>query len=223
VFRASHDTEGLAASLRELGVLHRLAGDVDVARGLLEEGLQLLDGQGGPAGRPLAELALQPRGRSRVLADLADLESDAGDVARAASLLVESAHVAASTDNRLGVAEALTGLAALAAELGEPERAVLVLAAAERLRDDGRDPVGPAPAAADRPSPRARRPAHVRVGAALRAALGDARFRELEREGRALSLDQAVRLAGTLGALGALDPAKATLKRDGAPSGRARG
>ena len=182
-FRALDDAAGTAAVLRDLGLLEMLDGDLDLARQLLEEGLDAIDAVRTPAsGGRMLDAALAPRGRSQMLADLGRVAGLSGDHARATSLVSESIAVAAATGNRLGVAQGARALALIAAESGEPETAAVLQAAAARVHTDETDP-------------RSTLDDDLRLRAALGTRLGSDALTAATQRGRALSLDQVVRLA----------------------------
>ena len=182
-FRALDDAAGTAAVLRDLGLLELLAGDLDLARELLEEGLDVIDGVRTTAsGGLVLDAVLAPHGRSQLLADLGRVAGLSGDHARATSLVTESIAVAAATGNRLGVAEGARALALIAAESGEPEIAAVLHAASAHVNSGEVDR-------------RSILEDDVRLRSALAARLGSDAMAAATERGSALSLDQVVRVA----------------------------
>ena len=110
-----------------------------------------------------------------------------GDTKRSRDLFAESLpHVFEARDKR-ALEVCFHGLAGLAAAVGEAERAARLWGVAEGLRESLGDDPGPS-----------QRAVQGRYLAAAQAALG-ARFASLEAEGRALTLEDAVALAGVDG------------------------
>jgi predicted ATPase/DNA-binding CsgD family transcriptional regulator len=127
----------------------------------------------GAAGAPPAWIAM-------ALNDLGVVVGERGDLARAAALQVEALDLWRRTGTREGVADALAGLATIAAA-GQPEQAARLFGASAALADA----VGYAFGLPERA-------AHERAVAGLKATMGDAAFADAWNAGRDLSLDQAV-------------------------------
>jgi hypothetical protein len=104
-----------------------------------------------------------------------------GDPGRATGYLCESLAVRRELGERLGIAECLEGLAAVADGTGQPDRAARLLGAAGTLRE-----------AIGAPLPPVDRPAHEAAVQATRGLLGEAAFAAAWAAGRALPLEQAV-------------------------------
>jgi class 3 adenylate cyclase/predicted ATPase len=121
--RELDDVAGLAASMRELGLLSSAEGDFDVARTLLEEGLASLDRAGA------LDAAIHARGRSVLLAELGRAHALAGDATRAAAFLDEALQVVIAHDNVPGTLETIAFVAQLAAQSGMFDDAARLLGA----------------------------------------------------------------------------------------------
>jgi predicted ATPase/DNA-binding CsgD family transcriptional regulator len=160
---------GVARAQLGLGDLARMRGDDADARKRYTEALGYLREIGA---RP--EIARCLSGLGRVAMDLG-----ANELAR--DHLTESLRLSRTIGTRIGVARGLESFAALAVSQGEPERAVLLAAAATALREAGGLPPLPG-ARAERYLAPARR-------------LGDHVVARLWARGRALSADAAVDLA----------------------------
>jgi non-specific serine/threonine protein kinase len=107
-----------------------------------------------------------------------------GDLEAARTLLAESVTLYQVAGRSLGVAECLESLASLATAEGEPLRAARCLGAAEALRD-----------AAGAPLPPSERPEYVAIITAIRAGCSEEMFAAAWTEGRAMSLEEALREA----------------------------
>jgi hypothetical protein len=108
-----------------------------------------------------------------------------GDLASARALYKEGLANRRELGDRLGIARALEGLAAVAAALGSSIRAARIWGAAQRLREEIGTPLS-----------LAERPRYDQCGAAARAAVAnDAAFDRAWQEGRALTLKRAIELA----------------------------
>lgn len=177
--------EGIAACLNNLGDLARLAGDAEKATALYEESLVLF-----------RELENR-RGIAVSLRNLGLLARDRGDRAGAISLVREALQLRSELGDRDGIAEGLEDLAALAA-FDQPERAVRLYAAADRLRTTIDAPV--------RASERADRDRSL---GAARNRLDAATHARAWSSGRALSPEDAVAeaLSPTRAAPGTVKPA----------------
>lgn len=162
----------LALALNDLGALARRQGDLEAAQALLEESLTLQREMGRPYGIALS------------LIQLGQLAAARGDPGAAQGFLQESLALLARLGGTAGIAECLEGGAGLAAVHAQPERAARLLGAAEALRDRSGAPLPPA----DRAD-------YERLVAGVRAALGKKTFTAGWAAGRALPLDQAIRMA----------------------------
>jgi len=175
IARALGHTRDIALALAGLGRVAQAQGDLVRAAALLEESLSLL--------RELGDKIRE----ADVLTALGRVRHAQGAAAGAAELYREGLAMYQAMGNRLGVAEGLEGLAVLGGEVevawtpARATRAARLLAAAAALRD-----------ALGAPRPLAERAGYERVVAAVRAALGDARFDEAWAAGRVLPLEQAI-------------------------------
>ena len=109
---------------------------------------------------------------------------DQGDYGAAWVLFEESLAIFRELGNKLGIAQNLEGLAAVAVAQAQSERAARLFGAAEGLRE-----------VIGAPLPSADRAEHDRSVAAVRTALGEEAFAAAWAEGRAISLEQAVEYA----------------------------
>ena len=121
---------------------------------------------------------------------------DAGEPSRAAGFFRDGLAVAWDHRHPFGVAEALDGVAGVAAVLGQPERAARLLGAAEARRE-----------ATDMARTMIASIEHERHVAATRAALGEAAFAAAYAGGRALPLEEAVAEALACADLAVVPPA----------------
>jgi tetratricopeptide (TPR) repeat protein len=161
---------GVAAALTNLAVVARDQGDYADARALSEESLAIC--------RELGER----QGTAGCLGEIGLILCDQGDYPAAEALLKESLTIFLELGDQRNIAEALEGLA-YAFWLDRSGRAALLWGAAERLREAIGAPL--------KPNDRLRAERQV---AAARAALGDdVAFDRAWQNGRAMSLEQAVR------------------------------
>ncbi|HEX6668280.1 MAG TPA: LuxR C-terminal-related transcriptional regulator, partial [Gemmatimonadales bacterium] len=142
----------------------------------------------------------QPWGLSAILHWLGDLARARGDLAGAVARYRESLALVGDSSHFLFVADALDGVAAVAATRGQPERAARLHGAAAALREQMGEVVPPW-----------ERPAHERDLAAARAALEPAAFEAAWAAGVALPLEAAVAEAMS-------DPSPALAASDAAPT-----
>jgi tetratricopeptide (TPR) repeat protein len=154
------------------GELARVHGDDDLARTAYEEGLDL------------AVVAHDDPHTSMLLANLGYLAVHRGDFAEGRRLKQQALALAWSVGRRMVAAWFVSELAAPELGLGRPERAAVLVGAADQalLR------LGAVRTPGDRPE-------HERVLGDLRATLGEQGFRRLHAEGARLPLDEVVRLA----------------------------
>jgi len=117
---------------------------------------------------------------------LADISCDEEDFGEARALHLRALAIRLALGQRSGVAECLSGLAEVAVATGDVARAARIYGAAEALREE----VGAS-------SIHYSRQRYARFAAAGRARLGDAAWEEATREGRGLTLEQAVALERT--------------------------
>jgi tetratricopeptide (TPR) repeat protein len=121
MFRRIGRKINIALALGSLGDLARLRGDYSRAKELYEESLPLWEGNWFGVGWNLQNLG--------------DVAQYYGDAPRAETLFKESLDYHNRAGEREYMAEALAGLAGVAAVEGQPERAARLFGAAEALRD----------------------------------------------------------------------------------------
>jgi DNA-binding NarL/FixJ family response regulator len=114
----------LGATLMLLGGTLRALGDRNAAVGILNEGLDQFRA---------ADFAL---GELHVLADLGEVSRDLGEVAGSLGFYQEALALAFAYRQTFATVSCLEGIATICAEIGESERAIRLLAAAQRLRGD---------------------------------------------------------------------------------------
>ncbi len=211
--RATGDQPGTAAALLAAGFVARIQEDYAAAGRLLGEAAVLAEAAGSAlvvaatrhhlgaiaadahgdlgAARSLLEEALSAyrrlgmgRGEALVLLSLGQVAGAQGDLTRAARLARESLALMRDTGERLAVHGALDLLAELAVAAGDPARGLRLAGAAERLRELG--------GIRSWPVVERRRD---RVLALARSAVTLTECRSLWDHGRALPLEDAVRLA----------------------------
>ena len=170
--RSLNDAHLLAVNLGNLAVVIHARGDGDKACTLFEESLTLARDVGASF---LISGVLSARGRA---------ECRDGNLESAEASFVEGLTIAGDLTDPDAAAEALEGVAEVAAAKHAHERAARILGAAARLREE----VGVALSVHEERE-------HKRVAAATRAALGDAAFDRAWREGGSMALDEAVRYA----------------------------
>ena len=169
LFRDLGDKPGTSGCVHNLGVLAEIEGDYEAASALYEEGLILnreigyrsreaasLNGLGGVAfyqgrlerSREWHEQALaiqrelgDSRGTAFSLRELGEVETASADAGAAALFLGQSLEMYRVLGDRLGIASAIEGLAALAASMGQPERALELVGAATALREAIQAPI----------------------------------------------------------------------------------
>jgi tetratricopeptide (TPR) repeat protein len=158
--------------LADLAAIARCEGDFDTARSLYEESLGAWRDLG-RAERPFPTLL-----------GLGDLSWEAGDLTAADAFYQEALTPQRRVPIKACLAECLEGLAGVAAGQGSWEKAARLLGAAEALRDSSGAVILPH-----------RRPAVERLLAEVRAALGEQEFAAAWAEGRAMSIEDAIRYA----------------------------
>jgi predicted ATPase len=170
--RAVGERPLIAQALDVRGELTRVRGDDDAALAAYEEGMALAVAAGDRAHQTV------------FLANLAYLADHRGEYEEARRLGCESLRLCRSLGRRMMAAWTVSEMAGPELGLGRPERAAVLVGAADAALgqlDADRHP-------GDRPE-------HARVMAGLRAALDPARFAELTAAGAAMSLDAAIDLA----------------------------
>ncbi len=206
LFETLGDVAGIASSLYDLGRIAAFEGDDARAVRLLQESLNRFQQQademgmagayeslGSIAARHLnytdarsylqSGLALYAKlgdrwGAAAVRAILGRLSVQEGDYAGARQDLLDSLRQRIELGDKRGIAECFEGLAELAAAVGQPERAVRLFGAAERLRENIRAPLPPAD-----------RRELDRSVAAARVQLDDATFSALWAHGHGMTLE----------------------------------
>jgi predicted ATPase/DNA-binding SARP family transcriptional activator len=168
----SGDPVGLARVLELTAGIPLRRGDLQTARALLEERLEICRKLGAPS---LLVHALGGMGH---------LERDEGNFARAKAYYQESLMLRRDLGDKFALAQSLYDLAVLAGKQGQAERATRLLGGAEVFCETLGTAVPAATAATY----------HATV-AEGRAAMGDAAFAAAWAEGRAMSLDEAVACA----------------------------
>ena len=119
------------------------------------------------------------------LNNLGDVACGQGDYSAASALYQESLIMVRELGDPKGIANSLQSLAAVVDALGNHVRAARIWGAAERLREEIGFPLPPND-----------RPRYERRVAAARAVLGDdAAFDRAWQDGRALTLEQAIKVA----------------------------
>ncbi len=169
LFREVRGTPGVADTLNNLAIVARDRGDADRAAELAGQSLDVR--------RELGDR----RGLAATLRTLAAIARDRGDTERAAALGAESLDLLRDSGDHTGLAACLEGVAATCWAQGRAEQAAQLYGRAEALRAEHATPLPPV-----------ERPHQDRVLAALRAALGDERFRAAWAAGRETPLDQVI-------------------------------
>jgi predicted ATPase/class 3 adenylate cyclase len=210
--RAMGEKRGVATTLGNLGHLAHQQGDTAVAWTLYEESLALWRelGAKGQLTRPLHSLGHLARGRGdceaarafyaeslEIQQEIGDqrgrawslhwlgaIARDQGDVERAAALERKGMILFRDQRNQAGIIGSLRGLAEIAAARGDSKRAARLFGAAEALRERSGTPLQPS-----------ERADYDSALAAIRTALGEEAFAAAWAEGRAMSLEEAVRAA----------------------------
>ena len=165
------DRPGIANSLCNLGYLALAEGDLGAATALLEESLALALELGDKYWTALSLLRLAKVARAE------------GDHGRASALDGRALTLASELGAKRALAEWLEGMARTAVAHEAFDRAVVLLGAADAVRDELGAPLPPA-----------ERPGHEKDLAAARASLGDDAFAAAWEAGRAMPLEEAVRL-----------------------------
>ena len=210
--QALGDSTGIANTQSHLGIIAQLQGDYPRATTLLEASLALrreIGDRHGVAGalnnlglvalcqddyaqaRPLIEEALalvRELGSARYIAlalnNLGIVALGQRDLAKASACCRESMQLLCELNNKYDIADCLVGLAGVAREQGQPERAARLSGAIETLLDS----IGAV-------LERAEQITQDRTIAALRAQLDEVRFTALMAEGRAMTLEQIIAYA----------------------------
>ena len=170
IFRATGMNSGLYWALNSLGDLARLEGDYERAGALYEQAL--------PYARDVGSAV------PWTLHNLGQVAQYQGEHARATALFKESLSLRQQEGEKEGIAEALAGLAGVAAATRQPERAARLFGAAETLRH-----------AIHHDIRRQNREPYDLYLPLARAQLGEAAFSKAWAEGRAVTLEQAIHYA----------------------------
>jgi len=167
------DRRGIANALNNLGMVEVEQGNYAAGRSLYEESLAIK--------RELGDR----RGTANTLNNLGMAALEMGDLAPALALNQESLAIRCELSDRWGITNSIEGLGAVAAASGDLLRAACLWGSAERLRVENGSP-----------RPPNEQPQFDRHLDAARKAQGDqGAFDKAWREGRALTLEQATRLA----------------------------
>lgn len=212
LYRELGDQDGIAHALVLSGSAAHFLGNDEQAKLLLQESLPLFEQVGDRSGYAYAQLWMA-RGEMRrgeharaaallevslgvfrevgdkdnlsfALGSLGDLARHQGDYARAASLRKESLRLAWEAGSPVEVSFALEQLAMIAMAQREPERAVTLWGATEALRES-----------TSRPMVRTYQAEYDPAVAEARTLLEEDRFASAWAEGRAMTIEQAVRYA----------------------------
>ena len=166
----SGDVRGIAACLYFLAESH--VGDLEKSGSLWEQGLNMFQGEG-----DTTHIAWGLEG----LAGVAYLKRD---FASALKFHSESLRIKAEVMDKLGIAHSLEGLAQLAAQEEEPERAVALWAAANHLRERMGTPTDPS-----------REDLYISLIPRTREQIGDALFEAAWKTGEGMKLEEVIEYA----------------------------
>jgi len=122
IFEELGDHAGAAWSMNQLGDIARAQGDMTEARKLYLRALAIFRD------------AADPWGSARCLTDIAYIDCDQGNHSAAHMAYREALDIVASLGHRRGIARVLEGYACLAVAQGQAARALMLAAAATRLR-----------------------------------------------------------------------------------------
>jgi predicted ATPase/DNA-binding winged helix-turn-helix (wHTH) protein/Tfp pilus assembly protein PilF len=173
IARERADRARIAILVNNLGYLTFQQGQYSAARALHEESLAIR--------RELKD----PGGIAYSLSGLGDVALQQGDYLAASAFLRDALSIRRELGDKMGIAELLEKQAAVIGAIGNALRAAHIGGAAERLREE----IGFPPETDERLR-------HERHMAAARAALGDdAAFNRAWKEGRAISLEQAIEIS----------------------------
>jgi tetratricopeptide (TPR) repeat protein len=169
--RESRDRVDLGLTLYLLGQAARSAADYPRAKALFEESLALAKefNDGMSAGLALCELAIVAR-------QLGDLDG--------ARVLLEEALTTFDPREKFGVVACMHGLAMVASQKGESERAAILFGAAHQIREELGSPIPPF-----------ERDEYDQLALRVQSHLGEAEFVHRLAEGRSLTVDAAISYA----------------------------
>jgi non-specific serine/threonine protein kinase len=194
LIREAGNEAWLAYALGDVGVALAQSGEVERGIAMIEEGLALHTRFG------------NKQGAGNKLSDLAIFRHDQGDRSRAARHYAESLKLLLESGDRWYLASPLAGIAALVTETGRMSEAARLLGIAEACWERGSGTLWPT-----------ERERLERTIASVRAALGDATYRQEAAAGRVTPLDDAV--AGAISLVVDLSGPRAA-GADGAAAGR---
>ncbi len=172
LFAELGDTVGSAYTILSMGHVARFQGDLALARNLYDSGLGLC--------RPLGDAF----GQAHALLNLGHLERSDGALHLAGARYAEALVLFNDLRHERGIAFSLEGFAGLWAAQGTPKRAVRMRSVADRLRES-----------AGLPLPDLDREMYDHYILAAEESLGEQAYRSACLEGRAISLDAAIREA----------------------------
>jgi predicted ATPase/DNA-binding CsgD family transcriptional regulator len=209
IFRAVKDSWGEALAVHTLGLIESQRGDPNEGRAWLEEGLRRFQEIGDTylmvqalnllgdldrnednyesarvhyeAAIAVQESSAYPSNRPSLLQNLGFVSFHLGDDNKALEHFRAAVALFAGEGDHRGVAESLTGIAAVLARRGEPERAVILSGTAGRILAEANATLW-----------RSNRDDAIATSRDLLATLGEARFAALLREGESLPLREAV-------------------------------
>ena len=170
--RSLNNQEGVAYCLGNLGNMAAEMQDYQSARLWMEECLQMLREQKNDSGI------------ASCLTNLGNMAYHREDYASAFALHQEGLTIKSKLQDKLGIAISLESMASLAFHAQRPERAVLLLGAEERLRQELEAPREPDPQAAS-----------SRLFAEAILGLSDERLAKARAEGHAMALEEAIAYA----------------------------
>lgn len=210
IFRSVHDAWGEALAIHTLGMVESQQGDPEEGRARLEDALRRYQELGDSylmvqvlnllgdldrnedsyeLARVHYEVALATletsdylSNRPSVLQNLGFVSLHLGDNTNAFERFREAVEVFSEEGDLRGLAESLTGIAAVLARQKDPELAAIIVGAADKILADANTTVW-----------RSNRDDTSAIARDLLARLGGARFAELRREGEALQLREVVR------------------------------
>jgi tetratricopeptide (TPR) repeat protein len=172
VSTAGDDEPGRSNALHLLGVGAQIAGDLPEARGWMIERLSLVRATGN-------EFLIASEA-----ANLGMVERQLGNLDGAEALEFEALEIERRTGGRFTTPFAMSGLASIATERGDPVRAAVLVGATEAIME-----------AQHMAWPPDERPHYERLLATLPVAMDPDEFERLRGRGRAMGVDQAVDFA----------------------------
>jgi non-specific serine/threonine protein kinase len=176
VYRDLGDKRGLAWTLNNLGLIAYDQGEYERAVALHEESLAIHRALGAEDGAGIS------------LYDLGNAVHAVGDTRRARTVYDEALSLLRDAGDKALMAFGIEGLARVALSEGQPERTVRLCGAADALRT-----------AIEAPLPPPDRPLYARTLAEGHRLLGEEEFAQAWRQGRAMTLEQAIAYALEVG------------------------